>query len=140
LQHFDQTRQIIREAQARQLDNDILRNALYVLAFLGADPAAMAEQQQWYLGKLDYENEGLALASDTEAYGGHLGKAREVTTRTLDSAIRADNKEGGAIYLANAALEQAAYGNPAESVASRDHRTCLFRFYPWSSGAREELH
>ena len=35
----------------------------------------MAEQQQWYAGKPDYETFGLALASDTEAYGGHLVKA-----------------------------------------------------------------
>ena len=28
--------------------------------------------------------------SDTEAYGGHLGKARELTKRAVDSAIRAD--------------------------------------------------
>ena len=30
-------------------------------------------------GQPDYENFGLALASDTEAYGGRLGKARELT-------------------------------------------------------------
>ena len=67
----------------------------------------MAEQQQWFAGKPDYENFGLALASDTEAYGGHLGKARELTKRAVDSAIRADSKENGAIWLENAALEQA---------------------------------
>src|ERR1022692_1400988 len=115
LQRFDETRQIIQEAQARKLDSDILHNDLYALAFVNSDSAAMAEQQQWYAGKPDYENEGLALASDTEAYGGHLGKARELTKRAVDSAIRADNKEAGAIWQENAALEQAAFGNPAEA-------------------------
>ena len=104
LQRFDEARQIIREAQARKLDDFILHDALYALAFLGADSAAMAEQQQWFAGKPDYENFGLALASDTEAYGGHLGKARELTKRAVDSAIRADSKESGAIWQANAAL------------------------------------
>jgi eukaryotic-like serine/threonine-protein kinase len=118
LQRFDEARQMIHEAQARKLDNDVLHNALYALAFFGADSAAMAEQQQWYAGKPEYENEGLGLASDTEAYGGHLAKARELTKRAVDSAIRADNKEGGAIWQANAALEQAAYGNPAEARQS----------------------
>jgi hypothetical protein len=47
----------------------------------------MAEQQQWYAGKPDYEHEGLALASDTAAYSGHLGKALELTNRAVDSAI-----------------------------------------------------
>ena len=77
----------------------------------------MAEQQQWFAGKPEYENFGLALASDTEAYGGHLGKARELTKRAVDSAIRADSKENGAIWQANAALEEAAYGNAAEAPA-----------------------
>ena len=66
----------------------------------------MAEQQQWFAGNPDYENLGLALASDTEAYGGHLGKARELTKRAVDSAIRADSKETGAIWQANAAIEK----------------------------------
>ncbi len=117
LQRFDETRQSNHEAQARKLDDLTLRNALYALAFLGADSAAMAEQQQWFAGKPE-ENFGLALASDTEAYGGHLGKARELTKRAVDSAIRADNKENGAIWQANAALEQAAYGNPLEARQS----------------------
>ncbi|MGA7622111.1 MAG: hypothetical protein WCA91_00905, partial [Candidatus Acidiferrales bacterium] len=91
---------------------------LYALAFLGADSAAMAEQQQWFAGKPEYENWGLSLASDTEAYAGHVGKARELTKRAVDSAIRADSKESGAIWQANAAVQQAAYGNAAEARQS----------------------
>jgi hypothetical protein len=98
LQRLDETRQIIHEAQARKGDDFVLRNALYALAFLGSDSAAMAEQQEWFGGKPAYESFGLALASDTEAYGGHLGKARDLTKRAVDSAIRADNKESGANF------------------------------------------
>jgi tetratricopeptide (TPR) repeat protein/predicted Ser/Thr protein kinase len=117
LRRFDETRQTIHEAQARKLDDFVLHSALYALAFLGTDSAAMAEQQQWFAGKPE-ENSGMALASDTEAYGGHLGKARELTKRAVDSAIRADSKENGAIWQANAALQQAGYGNPAEARLS----------------------
>jgi tetratricopeptide (TPR) repeat protein len=117
LQRFDEARQSIHEVQARKADNVVLRNAMYALAFLGADSAAMAEQQKWYAGKPE-ENEGLALASDTEAYAGHVGKARELTKRAVDSAIRADSKENGAIWEANAAVLQAAYGNTAEARQS----------------------
>jgi tetratricopeptide (TPR) repeat protein len=85
LQRFEETRQIIHEAQARKLDNPMFHNAFYALASLREDSAAMAEQQQWFAGKPDYENWGLALASDTEAYGGHVGKARELTKRAVDS-------------------------------------------------------
>src|SRR5580704_1070874 len=59
LQRFDETRQTIREAQARKLDDFVLHSALYALAFLGADAAAMTEQQQWFAGKPE-ENLGLA--------------------------------------------------------------------------------
>jgi DNA-binding winged helix-turn-helix (wHTH) protein len=115
LQHFDEARQIIHEALARKLDDSFLHNDLYALAFLDADSVAMAEQQQWFAGRPEYQNFGLALASDTEAYAGHLAKARELTRRAMDSAIRTDNKENGAIWQTNSALQQAAYNNPAES-------------------------
>ncbi len=135
LQRFDEARQIIREAQARKMDDLTLRAALYALAFVGADSAAMAEQLQRFAGNPEYENFGLALASDTEAYGGHLGKARELTKRAVDSAIRAESKENGAIYLANAALQQAAYGNATEA---RQSAAEAVKLAPASTGAEAE--
>jgi eukaryotic-like serine/threonine-protein kinase len=118
LQRFDEARQIIHESQARKLDDYILHNALYALAFLGADFAAMAQQQQWFADKPEYETFGLALASDTEAYGGHLGKARELTKRAVYSAIRADSKENAAVSQAISAQRETAYGDAAEARRS----------------------
>ena len=135
LQRFDEARQMIHEAQARKLDNYVFHNALYALAFLTADSAAMAEQQQWLAGKPDYENWGLALASDSEAYGGHLGRARELTKRAMDSAVRADSKESGAIWQENAAIEQAAYGNPTEA---RQSAAEALKLAPTSQGVEVE--
>src|ERR1035441_320735 len=134
-QRFDETRQIILEAQARKLDAFPLHSALYALAFLEANSGAMAEQQQWFAGKPDYENFGLALASDTEAYGGHLAKVRELTKRAVDSAIRADSKESGAIWQANAAVQQAAYGNAAEA---RQSAAEALKLAPASQGVEVE--
>jgi eukaryotic-like serine/threonine-protein kinase len=134
LQRFDETRQSIHEAQTRKWDDLILRTALYALAFLGSDSAAMTEQQQWFAGKPE-ENFGLALASDTEAYGGHVGKARELTKRAVDSAIRTDSKETGAIWQANAALQQAAYGNATEARQSAAEASKLA---PASQGVESE--
>jgi predicted Zn-dependent protease len=94
----------------------------------------MAEQQQWFAGKPE-ENFGLALASDTEAYGGHLGKARELTKRAVDSAIREDSKESGAIWQENAAIAQAAYGNPAEA---RQSAAEALKLVPTSQGVEVE--
>jgi tetratricopeptide (TPR) repeat protein len=135
LQRFDEARQIIHEAQARNMDDFGLHVTLYALAFLGAESAAMAEQQQWFAGKPEFENFGLALASDTEAYGGHLGKGRELTKRAVDSAIRADSKETGAVWQANAALQQAAYG---DATQARESAAEALKLAPTSQGVEAE--
>jgi eukaryotic-like serine/threonine-protein kinase len=115
LQRFDEARQTIQEARTRKLDNFPLHNALYALAFLAADSQAMVEQQHWFSSEPEVENFGLSLAADTEAYEGHLYKARDLTKQSVDSAIRADSKENGAIYWENSALREAAFGNIAEA-------------------------
>src|SRR2546427_2641107 len=134
-QRFNEARQSIHEAQARKLDNFQFHNALYALAFLGADSAAMAEQQRWFAG-IPEENFGLALASDTEAYAGHLGKARKLTKRAVDSAIRADSKENGAIFQAIPAQREAAFGNAAEA---RQSATEALKLAPASQGVGVEV-
>ena len=120
LQRFDEARQALHEAQALKLDDYILHNALYGVAFLDADSAAMAEQQRWYASRPEYENFGLALESDTEAYAGHLSRARELTKKAVATAVRADSKENGAIWQANAAVAEAAYGNAVEARRSAE--------------------
>ncbi len=134
VQRFDEARQAVHEAQARKLDDFLLHNALYALAFLGADSSAMAEQQQWYASKPD-ENFGLSLAADTEAYAGHVGKSRELTKRAVDAAVRADSKESGAIWQANAAVLEAAYGNTAEA---RQSAADALKLAPSSQGVEVE--
>jgi DNA-binding winged helix-turn-helix (wHTH) protein/Tfp pilus assembly protein PilF len=114
LHRFDEARQVVQQALARKLDNFILHSDLYALAFLKADSTSMAEQQQWFAGKPE-ENMGLSLASDTDAYSGHLGKARVWTKRAVDSAIRVDSKEVAAIWLENSALREAAFGNTKDA-------------------------
>jgi eukaryotic-like serine/threonine-protein kinase len=115
LQNFSGARQIIQQAQARSTDSYFLHGNLYVLSFLQADSAGMAEQQQWFATHPAYENYGLELTADTEAYFGHLNKARELTRQAAEFAVQADNKEDAAMYQANAALREAAYGNFAEA-------------------------
>jgi eukaryotic-like serine/threonine-protein kinase len=63
LERFDEARQLSYEMQPL-----IFPGALYALAFLGSDTAAMAEQGRWFASKPEYENFGLALASDSAAY------------------------------------------------------------------------
>ena len=95
----------------------------------------MAEQQQWFAAKAEYENFGLALLSDTEAYRGHLGNARELTNRAADSAIHNDSKESAAIWQENAALREAAFGNAAKA---RQAAAAGLQLAPASQGVEVE--
>ncbi|MFZ1123397.1 MAG: protein kinase [Candidatus Binataceae bacterium] len=115
LQNFDGARQIIHDARSQKQDSYLFRVALYSLAFLAGDSAAMAEQQQWFAANPDQQAFGLALASDTEAYNGHLDKARELTKQAVDAAVRDDSKENGALWEESAALREAAYGYGVEA-------------------------
>jgi len=135
LQRFDQARQFIQQAHTRKLDDYLMRADLYALAFLEADSNGMVDQQQWFRGQPLYENYGLALASDTEAYAGRVRRARELKERAVESAMRADNKEGAAVYQANFALQQAAYGNAREAQQTA---TEALRLAPSSSGVAAE--
>jgi len=94
----------------------------------------MAEQQNWFAGKPE-ESVGLALASDTEAYRGRLSEAGELTTRAVESAIRGDSKESAAIWLADAALRQAAFGNSADA---REAAARALKLAPASLGTEVE--
>jgi eukaryotic-like serine/threonine-protein kinase len=134
LQRFDEARQIVQQAQARKLDNLLLHNALYALGFLGADSIAMMEEGKWFSGRPE-ENYGLALSSDTEGYAGHETKARELTQRALESAMRADSKETGAIWQENGALRDAAYGYAEEA---RRTAAGALKFSPSSQGVKVE--
>jgi len=125
LQRFNEARQTIQQAQTRNQDDYKLHSALYALAFIQGDSSAMAEQQQWFAGKPE-ENFGLSLASDTEAYAGHLHKASELTKRSVDSAIRADSKENGAIWLENSALREAAFGNSTDAKQKAEQGLKLY--------------
>ncbi len=135
LQRFDEVRQIIHEAQIRRLNHPFFQEVEYVLSFLGADSSAMAEQQKWYAGKPEHASDGLALASETEAYGGHLKHARELIKQAVDSAVRADNKEIGAMWNAIASQRDAAYGNPHEA---RELAAEAMKLAPTSKGTESE--
>ncbi len=135
LQHFDEARQILHDVQARKLDDFAIHEILYFLAFLSSDLKAMAAEQQWFAAKPEYQGWGLAFASDTEAYGGRLAKARGLTREAVDAAVRTENKENGALWQANVALEHAAYGNPAEA---RQAAAQALKLFPASQGVEIE--
>ncbi len=118
LQQPEDARDMIHRALASRIDAPEFHSALYALAFLspaGPDKPAMGDQLRWLAGRPEYESFGQALAANTAAYGGHLSKARDFTTRAVDSAQHSHHPELPGIWQASAALREAMFGNAAEA-------------------------
>ncbi len=103
------------EAQAKKLDSPALRLNLYRLAFLRNEATGMAQQLAWSAGKPGVENAMLRLEADTAAYAGHLTKAREISTRAIESAKRAGETEAAAGYESDMAFREAVFGEVKEA-------------------------
>jgi serine/threonine protein kinase/tetratricopeptide (TPR) repeat protein len=113
LNRLDDVQKTIEEAQKHNRAGDFLHLAIYQLAFLKGDATEMDRQVAWAAGKPGTEDFLLSLQSDTEAYYGHLTKARDSSRRAVDAAVRNSSKETAAIWQVNAALREAEFGNPA---------------------------
>jgi eukaryotic-like serine/threonine-protein kinase len=111
LSRVDEAQAVLNEAFSRKLDDAALHANLYSLAFLKGDTKLMAEQLTWAAGKSNGEDSLLSAQSDTEAYFGHLKKAREFTERAVQAAKKADLPESAATWQAEAGLREAAFGN-----------------------------
>jgi len=116
LGRVDEAKASAREAQAHQLEGPSLHAPLYQIAFLQGDSAGMEHEAAAVMGKPGVEDLMLNLESDTAAYSGHFATARELTHRAADSAVRSDEKEAAAAYLASAALREVLVGNSPEAA------------------------
>ena len=115
LNRFDEAKAVYRQAMARKLEDSGLHANLYGIAFLQGDAAEMKSQIAWAAGQPGAEDMLLSLASDTEAFYGHLSKARALSLRAIDSARRSDQKETAAGWQMNAALREAEFGNASQA-------------------------
>jgi eukaryotic-like serine/threonine-protein kinase len=123
LNRLDDAQKTIEDAQKHNATGDFLHLAIYQLAFLKRDAAEMERQEAWAAGKPGTEDMLLSFQSDTEAYYGHLARARDFSRRAVDAAVRADSKERAAIWQVNAALREAEFGNL--SIAKQDAAAAL---------------
>jgi len=115
INRLDEAQALAAEAQANKLDSGYLRLSLYSLAFLKNDTAGMAQQLAWSHGKEGLEDAFLAFAADAAAYQGQFGKAEDLTRQAATIAERADQKETAAVYLAQAGLRAALFGDSSEA-------------------------
>jgi serine/threonine protein kinase/tetratricopeptide (TPR) repeat protein len=111
LNRTDDARKMIEQAQERKFEGDVVHLTLYQLAFIEGDAAEMEKQVEWAAGKPGTEDRLLSTQSDTEAFYGRLGRARDFSRRAVDAAVRSDSKEAAAMWQVNAALREAEFGN-----------------------------
>jgi serine/threonine protein kinase/tetratricopeptide (TPR) repeat protein len=123
LNRFDDARGNFNYALSHKLDDDNLRLNAYGLDFVTGDAKGMADQVSWFDGKPELQHEILALEADTEAYFGHLQKARDLTRRAVDAAVRAGNKDSAALWQVAAAIREAYFGNYSD--AQKDAASAL---------------
>jgi tetratricopeptide (TPR) repeat protein len=125
LYRLGDARAAYERALARKLESPKLHYYFYGAAFLEGDAAEMQRQAAWTAGRPDADDILLSPESDTEAFSGHLGKARELSRRASESARRAGEKETAAGREMNAALREAEFGNAAEARSRIDAALAL---------------
>ena len=115
LDRIDEAKAIYDQTRQRNLDNEYLRQMRYAIAFLQNDEAEMRRQVESASAIPGAEAPLLGLQSDTDAYYGRLNKARDETNRAVAASKRDGANESAALWLANAALREALFGNTTEA-------------------------
>ena len=125
LNQLDKAKAAAQEARARNLESPWIPLILYTVDFLAHDAAGMEQEAAGAMGKPGIEDQILFLESETAAYGGAFAKARELTRRAADSALRAKEKETAAEYQAHASLREALAGNM--DLAKQEAQAAIMR-------------
>jgi eukaryotic-like serine/threonine-protein kinase len=115
LQRFAEARQSIQQSLASKNDIFLLHAQLYAIAFLATDAKGMDEELKWFQSHPDVSNFAPAMSSDTDVYAGRLAKARDLSRKAADLAVRADAKENGGIWLENNAIAEAVFGSASQA-------------------------
>jgi serine/threonine protein kinase/tetratricopeptide (TPR) repeat protein len=135
LNRFDDAKTATEEAQARNLEDIPLHLNLYALAFFQNNVEAMRQQADWVIGKPGAEDWMLSLASDTEAWSGRLGKARELSRQAVETARRSADQEAAALWQTNAAIREALFG---KTDVARQYAAVALSLAPGSHDAEAQ--
>jgi eukaryotic-like serine/threonine-protein kinase len=120
LMRLEEAQNVLNQALSRKLDDPAMHADLYAVAFLRGDAPSMQREMDWSVGKVGGEDAMLALQADTEAYVGHVRKARELSRRAVETAQKSQLAEPAAIWQGIAALREAVFGNVQEARTETD--------------------
>ena len=110
LGRLPEAKSILREAFARSPEQVMVRQGMYLLSFLEGEMNTLYEHVQWAKEK-PWAEVLLVSHSSTEAYYGHLEKARELLQTAAESAQHNDLGERAAWLDAAQAVREAQFGN-----------------------------
>ncbi|WP_433974557.1 winged helix-turn-helix domain-containing protein [Tunturiibacter lichenicola] len=115
LNQLDKARAAYQEGIKRKPESSDLHANMYGVAFLERDKTEMELQANSAANEPGVADVLLSFQSDTEAFFGHLKKARDLSKRAVESATLNDLKETAAQWQMNEALREAEFGNPAHA-------------------------
>jgi DNA-binding winged helix-turn-helix (wHTH) protein len=110
LGHLPEAREMVDSAMKRNPDYLGSRQAMYRLAFLDGDARRMHEQTEWAIQRPGRGEYLLLMRPDTEAYFGHIRKAREFVKIASRPAGDTAFQEAPALRKAALALREATVG------------------------------
>ena len=121
---YDEAKATINDGMARKVDVPLFHRVLYLVAFAQNDPSAMSRELSAVSnGSPEMTTFANSLAAATEAYYGHLEKARALNQRAIAAAESVGKKESAANAMAQQARTEAELNDTA--AARRDAAAAL---------------
>ena len=120
LGRLDEAEAIFQQAVERGLDAAAgIHQALYRIAYLEGDAAAMTREVEWSRGKPG-ESGMLGTQAFVAGEAGKVGKARRLRERASELALQRGLKQVAAGYLLDQAVLEGAFGNAREARQTVD--------------------
>jgi len=108
-----EARAVYQEAQARKVDAGEIERLRYLLAFVEGDMDMVARLATSLSSEPGYEGRALSEQSNTAAYFGRLGAARDLSRRSEKKALSEKDKGTAAAIESDAGVREALFGNAA---------------------------
>ncbi len=126
MNRLDDANQKLAESQAQKIDGPGLHAALFQLAWLQGDQAALQQQINW-ARENHHEDSALDWQAQLAAAGGRLKKATALWRQAMEAVKQGGQKEAGAPYAMAAGLSLALAGQTAEAQRLLDEAHALAR-------------
>ena len=121
LNRLDEARTIAKEAEAKNLDSPAIHYWVYQLAFVQNDNTLMSQQVTWAEANQEMADAQLDWQAATLAFTGQLQKARDLSLRAEESAVRRGSIGRGRYIDVFSGYREALIGNryKAQSFAAK---------------------